>query len=186
MTARRAILFAMLAGCALVAAPALSGHGPRLIWNASASVPVGLYRVEPVGRVEVPDLVAVLPPEPLAGFLAERGYLARGVPLIKRVLAVAGTTVCRHSTTVIAYDHVYGEARERDPLGRPLPAWQGCRQLGDGEVFLMNWDAPDSFDGRYFGPLPNRSIIARMVPVWTDEAGDGRFRWRAAERAFAP
>ncbi len=184
MTARRAILLAMFAGCALVAAPALSGHGPRFIWNASASVPVGLYRVEPAGRVEVPDLVAVLPPEPLAGFLAERGYLARGVPLIKRALAVAGTTVCRHGTTVIAYDHAYGEARARDALGRPLPAWQGCRQLGDGEVFLMNWDSPDSFDGRYFGPLPTSSVVARVVPVWIDEAGDGRFRWRAADLAM--
>ena len=44
----------------------------------------------------------------------------------------------------------------------------------------MNPTVPDSLDGRYFGPLPATSIVARAVPLWTDEAGDGRFVWRAA------
>lgn len=111
MTTRRITLLSMLAGAALVAAPVWTGHGPRFIWNASASVPIGLYTIEALGRIDVADLVAVMPPEPLAEFLAERGYLARNVPLIKRVLAVSGTTVCRRGTTIIAYDHAYGEAR---------------------------------------------------------------------------
>lgn len=186
MTAPRSIVIAMLAGVALLAAPAFSGHAPRFIWNASASLPVGLYRITPVGRIKVTDMVAVLPPEPLADFLAGRGYIARNVPLIKRVLALPSATVCRQGRTILAYDHAYGEARERDTLGRDLPSWQGCRQIGEGEVFLMNWDATDSFDGRYFGPLPASSIVARLVPVWTDEEGDGRFRWRAEDTAFAP
>ncbi|RVA02060.1 S26 family signal peptidase, partial [Mesorhizobium sp. M7A.F.Ca.US.001.02.1.1] len=41
----------------------------------------------------------------------------------------------------------------------------GCRVISDGEVFLMNRDAADSFDGRYFGPLPLTSVIGRAVPV---------------------
>lgn len=186
MTSRHATVFAVIAGCALAAAPALSGHGPRFIWNASASVPVGLYRVEPLSRIEVADLVVVLPPETLAEFLAERGYLARNMPLIKRVLAVSGTTVCRRGATIVAYDHAYGGIHERDADGRALPSWQGCRQLRDGEAFLMNWDAADSFDSRYFGPLPTSSIVSRAVPVWTDADGDGRFRWHAADPADTP
>ena len=50
---------------------------PKLIWNASASVPIGLYRVRPAGDLHVTDLVVVRAPEPLANFLAERGYLPR-------------------------------------------------------------------------------------------------------------
>lgn len=178
---RRAILAIILAGAGLTVAPALSGHRPELIWNASASVPVGLYRVSAPTDIAVADLVAVMPPDRLSAFLAERGYLAPGVPLLKRVLALPGTTVCRNGSTVIAYDHAYGEALDRDRAGRPLPVWQGCRTLRDGEVFLMNWDAPDSMDGRYFGPLPASTITARVTPVWTDEGGDGRFVWRTAD-----
>src|SRR3546814_1305816 len=57
---------------------------PRLIWNASASTPIGLYSLDRPPRLDVTDLVAVEAPEPLASFLAERGYLPRGVPLMKR------------------------------------------------------------------------------------------------------
>lgn len=179
---RRATLWAMVGAAALVVAPRLSGHSPHLVWNASASAPVGLYRTVPVGSVEVGDLMVVTPTADIAELLDERGYLPRGVPLIKRVLALAGTEVCRRGTTIVAYDYAYGEARERDRLGRDLPVWQGCRTLRPGEIFLMNWDAPDSLDGRYFGPLPASTITARLIPVWTDEEGDGGFRW--ASRSF--
>jgi conjugative transfer signal peptidase TraF len=179
---RTATTLTMLVSCALVAEPAWRDGGPEFIWNASASVPIGLYRLAPVSRVEAPDLVVVAPPEPLVSFLAERGYLPRGVPLVKRVLAVAGETVCRHGMTIVAFDNVYGEARATDSLGRPLPSWQGCRTLADGEVFLMNWDAADSFDGRYFGPLPVSSIVARALPVWTDAEGNGRFHWHVGDQ----
>lgn len=183
---RTAIVLTVLASSALVAAPVWRDNGPAFIWNASASVPVGLYRLAPARHVEVPDLVVVQPPEPLAAFLAERGYLPRGVRLIKRVLALPGDTVCRHGATISAFDHVYGMARERDSLGRTLPVWQGCRMLADGEVFLMNWVAADSLDGRYFGPLPATSIVARALPLWTDRDGDGQFNWHVGEPAGAP
>ena len=40
-----------------------------------------------------------------------------------------------------------------------MPVWQGCRRIGDDELFLMNFDVPDSVDGRYFGPFPRGSVI---------------------------
>lgn len=169
MTARGLFLMMTASGVLLIAAPVWSGHAPRFIWNASASVPVGLYRVEPADRIAVTDLAIVMPLEPLAGFLDARGYLPRGVPLLKRVLALAGQTVCREGFDIIAYGWRYGAARERDSRGRPLPVWQGCRVVPSDAAFLMNWDAPDSFDSRYFGPLPLSSIVGRAVPIWTND-----------------
>ena len=64
---------------------------PRLIWNASASTPIGLYAVRPPGALRDTELVAVMPPEPIASFFADGGYLPRGVPLMKHVLALPGT-----------------------------------------------------------------------------------------------
>jgi conjugative transfer signal peptidase TraF len=155
---------------------------PKLIWNASASVPLGLYSIEPVRHLEVTDLVAVRTPEPLASFMAERRYLPRGVPLMKRVAALPGQRVCRDGSHIKIDSIDMGEALARDRAGRALPSWQGCRRIADGEIFLMNWAAPDSMDGRYFGLLPVNSIIGRAIPLWTDEDGDGRFQWRAATR----
>lgn len=156
---------------------------PRmLIWNASASAPIGFYAVQATDDLEVTDLVAVTAPPLIAEFMADRGYLPMGVPMLKRVLALPGQTVCRDGLDIIAYDSTIGRARERDNAGRKMPVWRGCRRIGDDELFLMNFDIPDSVDGRYFGPFPRASVIGRVLPVWTDEAGDGRFQWRAATR----
>ncbi|NDV89230.1 S26 family signal peptidase [Aurantimonas aggregata] len=155
---------------------------PRLIWNASASTPIGLYSLDRPPRLEVTDLVAVEAPEPLASFLSERGYLQRGVPLMKRVAGLPGQQVCRTGAHVTVNGVAMGEALDRDRLGRALPVWWGCRHIAEGEIFLMNWSVEDSLDGRYFGPIFTRSIIGRAKPLWTDEDGDGRFEWRAATR----
>src|SRR5882724_9230124 len=152
---------------------------PKLIWNASASAPIGLYTVRTAADLGVTDLVAVDVPEPWASFLWEREYLPRGVPLMKRIAALSGQTVCRIGRNVSVDTIAVGEAQARDRLGRELPVWQGCRTLGASEIFLMNWDVQDSLDGRYFGPIPKDSIIGHALPLWTDEGGDGRYQWRA-------
>jgi conjugative transfer signal peptidase TraF len=140
---------------------------PRLLWNATASVPIGFYGIESIDQLAVTNLVVALPPNSLAAFLAERGYVPLGVPLIKRVLAIRGQSVCRNELVVSVDGIGMGMARARDRQGRPLPVWEGCRAIAHDEVFLMNWDEPASFDGRYFGPIPFRAIIGRAKPLWT-------------------
>ena len=141
---------------------------PKVIWNASASVPIGLYSVHPAGPLRIGELLVVAPPEPLATFLDERHYLPKSVPLLKRVAALPGQIVCRTGGAIAVDGIVVGMALSRDHLGRLLPTWQGCRALTAGEVFLMNRRANASLDGRYFGPLPTTTIVGRADPIWTE------------------
>ena len=154
----------------LLTLPALATMPTKLVWNASASVPIGLYAVRPINRLAIPDLVVAMPPGNLARFLVERRYLGRGVPLIKHVAALPGQTVCRNGDTITVDGNLIATARERDRLGRALPVWRGCRTLGNDAVFLLNSGVPDSMDGRYFGPLPCETIIGRATPIWTRKA----------------
>jgi conjugative transfer signal peptidase TraF len=142
---------------------------PRFIWNASASVPIGLYAIRPAGALHVTELVVIQPPAALASFLDERRYLPKSVPMLKRILALPGQTVCRSDRTITVDGIAMGEALDHDRSGRALPAWHGCSVVADDEVFLMNWQSEDSFDGRYFGPLPASTIIGRADPLWTRE-----------------
>lgn len=152
-----------------IGASALFHPAPRLIWNASASVPIGLYAVHPAGALRVTELVVVQPPEALANFLDERRYLAKGAPMLKRILALPNQTICRTEHTITVDGIAMGEALHHDSHGRPLPIWQGCRVVAGDQVFLMNWQSEDSFDGRYFGPLPASAIVGRADPLWTRE-----------------
>src|SRR6185369_8122827 len=117
---------------------------PKLIWNASASVPIGLYAVKPTGVHHVGDLVVVRPPEALAAFLDTRGYLARSVPLLKHIAALPGQVVCRSDRTISVDGTTMGQAFDRDRFGRILPVWEGCRPVAAQEVFLMNWQSENS------------------------------------------
>jgi conjugative transfer signal peptidase TraF len=157
-------LAALTAGVSALFHPA-----PKLLWNVSASVPIGLYTVHRVGALHVGDLLVVTPPEPLASFLDLRRYLPKGVPLLKSVVALPGQTVCRIERTIFVDGGAIGDALDRDHLGRPLPVWKGCRVIAAGEVFLMNRRSPDSLDGRYFGPLPSTTIVGRADPLWTHQ-----------------
>jgi len=170
------------AAVSLLGVLSLVSFAPKLIWNASASTPIGLYAIEPDPSPGVTDLVAVRAPEPLASFLAEGGYLPRGVPLMKRIVALPGQRVCRTGLAISVNAVPMGEALDRDRRGNPLPVWQGCRVVAEGELFLMNWQVRASLDGRYFGPLPASAVIGRAIPLYTDEDGDGRFVWRAPTR----
>ena len=150
----------------VVAMTALLQPIPKLIWNASASVPIGLYSVRPATIYHVGDLVVVRAPETLAAFLYTRGYLAKGVPLLKHIAALPGQVVCRTLRTITVDGVTMGLALDRDHFGRILPVWEGCRVVADQEVFLMNWRSPNSLDGRYFGPLPASTIVGRADPIW--------------------
>ena len=156
-------------GATVLLLSTIGGAAPRYIWNVSNSVPAGLYRVEPVDQLIVTELIAVQPPDPLASFLDLNGYLPSGVPMLKRVLALPGQTVCRTGLTVTVDGLEMGLARSRDGRNQPLPDWQGCRVIADDELFVMNWQSLDSLDSRYFGPIPTSAVIGKAVPVWTDE-----------------
>lgn len=67
----------------------------KLLWNASASTPLGLYDLTAPNGLKAGDLVAVRPPKPLADFMVRRGYIGRNVPLLKPVAALQGQQVCR-------------------------------------------------------------------------------------------
>jgi len=147
---------------------------PRFIWNASASVPEGLYRVRASANVRRGDLVALRPSPSLSVLMARRHYLPLGLPLLKHVAGLPGDRVCRHEQRVTVNGEAVGDALIRDRRGHPLPRWQGCRRLAVGQLFVMNSTVRDSFDGRYFGPVDRAQIIGRAAPVWLSGAEQAR------------
>lgn len=184
MTRRSFVLAGVVAAATLATLPVPVSR--YAVWNATASVPTGLYTIRGKASLHVGERVAIEPPPELRRLLAERHYLPTGVPLLKRIAAVSGQRVCRFAHGVTIDGNYVGAARARDSQGRPLPVWAGCHVMRSGELFVMSPAAPDSFDGRYFGVLRMADVIGRAAPVWTAEADDGRHIWFADPRSNPP
>src|SRR3546814_3463628 len=81
VTRRRYAVATLLTGAlfsVLFAVVAFRAPRPRFTWNASASAPIGLYRLTPMSHPPVGALVAITPPAQLARFLDRRRYLPIG------------------------------------------------------------------------------------------------------------
>jgi conjugative transfer signal peptidase TraF len=146
---------------------------PVLVWNASASAPIGLYYVDSWKRfdqqtvdIEIDDMVVAWPPKAAGALAADRHYLPSGVPLIKRVAAIDHDVVCGDGDHITINGGWIVPRRKIDANGRALPWWQGCSVLQEGELFLMMEEHPASFDGRYFGITAPQDVIGKATLIW--------------------
>lgn len=136
---------------------------PRLLWNASASVPIGLYWIEnhPPERGEIAVLQL---PEWAALIASERRYLPRSVWLLKPVVASKGDLVCRFGAYVFVNGRLVAKALTADKKHRLMPSWQGCRAIRFEQAFVLSRHR-DSFDSRYFGPVDHALIAGTAEPI---------------------
>jgi conjugative transfer signal peptidase TraF len=165
----RRLLVALSTGLGLVALAWPSIHEPvvRIVYNPSDSVPRGWYRIGPPDSLHVGSIVLAQLPADAAILAAQRGYLPAGIPLLKRIGAMPPQQVCVRGHIVRIDDVAIATALAADSRGRSLLAWQQCRSLLDGELFLLSSTNPASFDSRYFGPVSASAVIGSAHPLWT-------------------
>lgn len=154
-------LSAMAIPVLALAAASVAELPTKLVYNGSASARIGFYWIDnvPVGRG---DFVLMDVPDRVRNLVETRRYLPPGMPLIKRIVAVGGDEICRRKRQILLDGVTVAVARNEDRLGRPLPAWQGCKVLREDQIFVLQLHR-DSFDGRYFGPADRSLIIGRAI-----------------------
>ena len=128
MEAAPYVALAML-GCGIALTIAVPPR-PLLVWNASASAPVGLYRVGRKEGIEKGDMVIARLAKPYRSLAARRRYLPANVPLVKRVAALPGDYVCAHGNFVFVDGAPVAARLGVDARGRAMPWWRGCVRLG--------------------------------------------------------
>lgn len=153
-------------GITLLALTIALPPAPRLVWNASASAPIGLYAVSPGAEIDPGDMVIARVPEPLRMMAARRRYIPANVPLVKRVAAAAGDEVCALRDQIFVNGEPVAARRSTDAQGRPMPWWTGCVRLQRRQLFLLMADSLASFDGRYFGVTEGRSVVGKARLIW--------------------
>ncbi len=107
-------------GCG-IAATIADPPRPALVWNASASAPIGLYAVTPGAAIDPGDMVIARVPEALRMMAARRRYIPANVPLVKHVAAAAGDEVCALGGQIFVNGRWLAERRVADAKGRRMP-----------------------------------------------------------------
>ena len=160
----RIIITGLLTISALIVAQYIR-FTPRIIYNATVSVPTGFYIVTTKKNLKIGDLIVLKLPRKFQRLAENRQYVGPGMPLLKHIMALKGDEVCS-GNFITVNGKTITKALKTDSAGRKMPHWQGCYTLKANEFFALNPDVQTSFDGRYFGILSTNLIIGRAHPLW--------------------
>ena len=170
-----ALVLLIMTGCLGLAYWASNAQGYRI--NPTPSLPQGIWQQIPLSQpLQRGQIVFVcLPPSALSRQAKDRGYLYYGncpggyAPLLKPVAAVPGDIVTMSNQGI----RVNGQwlpnsvPSQGDSQQRPLTAVPSGRYVvKPGTVWLISTYYAQSFDSRYFGPVPIHQIQGTAKPVW--------------------
>lgn len=165
---------ALVSAGLLVTVIAGTFHFTGIRVNASASLPIGLYRITSEQRSK---LVEFCPAEPFGSLSANRAYRGKGncpdgaEPLMKPIVAVAGEVVTISGRGVSVSGRLLANSAPLsvDTKNRPLKHWPfGEYRVLAGTVWVISSYNGRSFDSRYFGPIALASIREYLNPFLTE------------------
>ena len=135
--------------------------------NTSASLPVGIYIVNPSG-----SFVVFCPDD--QGLSAQRHYRARGIcsdgaaPLLKPVIGSTADEIALSPVGIAVNGKLLPHTAplDHDTAGRPLVRWPSGRYTAaPGTLWVASSYNARSYDSRYFGPIQESSVRARLRPL---------------------
>ena len=144
--------------------------------NTSPSIPLGIYRTTTT-PLAVGSYVLLCPENKEPFITAQKrdyigtGYCPGGLGyMFKRVAALPNDIITTTANGMYINGKLYPDSKpfHHDALNRVLPIWHAHQtRLKAGEVVLMTQGDKNSFDARYFGPLPQQQIVSVVRPVLT-------------------
>lgn len=137
-----------------------------LVYNTTASVPVGWYLLLPPQDVSRDDMVVFTVPEDIEKLAVERGWLPKGTKMLKRVGGLAGDMYGVNKSRQFYVNGVYIEqASLVDGKGQQMPDRSSGIHMVEDDCFLPVGDNSHSFDGRYYGAVPLECIKNKAVLI---------------------
>ena len=144
------------------------GLSQVLYWPQSDSIQPGVYlRTWPLLPLHLGDIVVFRPPLRTWPFLASIGMDGQRVTFIKEVGALPGDPICIQHDTALIGDHRMLIRLTATSTGIPIPLWyRHCGTVPHSMFVPVGTHDSRSLDGRYYGPVDQSAIVARVTPLW--------------------
>jgi conjugative transfer signal peptidase TraF len=179
--ARLRSLFMLLGAWALIVLFLWTGFG--VVFNYTHSAPFGLYREQFDSEAGIHDpatYVFFCPDRRWPSMRGEPNYrdpmrtCPDGLsPLIKPVVAWPGDLVSVSANGISVNGQMLKNSApiERDSKGQQLHTFAaGEYRVGPKELWVVSSFSPRSFDSRYFGPIPLKSVHSWLRPLLVERA----------------
>lgn len=143
-------------------------QGYGITYQVSSSMPRGLYLTRPIDRLERGNWVILYPPNFATTYLLRYHFIPQSRLLLKSIAAVPGDFVCQQEHRLWINQHAVAVLLDQDVHHQTIAQRHFCQRLSTDEYLVIGLHDPRSYDGRYFGPVPRRNIIAQALPLFTD------------------
>lgn len=142
----------------------IRSQGYWLSYQVTPSMPKGFYWVTPIhGSLHRNEVVVFKPPAQFEKYLTKKHWLPDDGVMMKHIVALPGDWVCKKDDYIWLNDKMLAPVFSHAPKGEALPSLAFCGTLLHNQYLLMSLRVPNSFDGRYFGPVSRRLIIGRAI-----------------------
>jgi conjugative transfer signal peptidase TraF len=170
MKKRRIIIFMAGFLIMLLIVQIISLYPPKFYLNLSPSVPMGLYRLQSKSlkqNLKIGDFVIIKVPRQARPYIYGRHWLPQKWRLIKNVGALPGDKFEITDKALFINNTYIGPVYLIDHEGKPLPKLRGAFLVPSKYFLPVGTGTKKSFDGRYFGPVPQNLILGKAMPVVT-------------------
>lgn len=140
-----------------------------IFYNASPSIPRGVYIRIPMLWIKNGDYVVYHPNKEATDIAFERSWIkSKHITFIKRVRGIQGDIYSIDINTGFYINgKYYGQISVCDGTGKAMPIHSGVHYVSQNE-FLPVGESSMSFDGRYTGTVPLENIKAKVIPLFTE------------------
>jgi conjugative transfer signal peptidase TraF len=136
-----------------------------ILYNGTASVPVGYYFSIPTKDIKVGDLFAITIADKYMQIIRKLGYPANGHLLLKRVIGVEGDVIEIAKSGVLVNNILVKNSQSQEMIRgiklSPLPVGYH-HKLISGEFWVMG-DVNNSYDSRYFGVVNTKQVLKKAI-----------------------
>lgn len=140
------------------------GYG--ISYQYTGSMPIGWYLLLPISApVKRGDILLFNAPLKAKKIAVAHRWMFNNEKMLKKVAAISGDEVCIKQHKVFINQKLTVLQLKNYAPNHPLPIWHFCGKVPVDKLLMLSNYAKRSFDGRYFGFISNKDIIAKALPI---------------------